>query len=978
MWKFRTCLIFWLILLGVDAYAQIPQNPLGLHPSKMKWKQINTDKVQIVFPEGNEKQGLRVADICEQLWQINSINVGGKRKKISIHLYPLNTMPNGRVTPGPFRSEFFLTSPQFNCTTDWLDNLTIHEYQHVKQFANADRGITKLAHHFLGSWAWGGFAATALPRWFWEGDAVLAETALSGSGRGRMPAFLMEYRTLLHHNIRYNYEKAGAGSYRNFVPDWYNLGYHMISRAKSDYGLDIWAKVLPEAVSYKGIFFPFSRSLKKHTGLKTKELYERTMDSIQSKLNISKSQLSLRSNVDVKNPSKRTVTDYTNGLLLSEGKIMAMKSGFRDIPTVVMIDENGNESKLLIPGVRHDHPFGTLSYRKDKLVWAELNQHLRWRYTNYSDLYVYELPSRKKLKITKNGRYFSPSFNHQGNKIVAVSINSLSQAQLIIIDLNNHSRQILANQEGWMYAYPIWGSEDNSIIVVGQKEEQHSIVSIDINNGKHTVVYGPVQNMVSHPAILGDTIFFSSGKDGVQNIFALTPANQLAQVTHSITGAFHPAISPDGQTLIFSEFTPQGYELKVKAVLQGWSDIDNLSSVYPHHELITHQENEGSILTQLKPGNWEIEKYPKASGLILPHSLLPNIDPPLYGGSVLLDNKFSTLSGEVGTYYNENNKDWTYFADFVFGGWWPEVILGFRHWNRNNDIYDFRVVNDTTLHTNFYREHWSENRISVGLNLPLRFNTGSFFHRFTTGIRLNHMLIDTDGNRLNPDNNRDTLRGPEAAIRRFNKVEGIELKDQNFSTLDFSLRYQTLIRRARQHIESRWGFALSARWQYNLDEILGGNLFTTTALAFLPGIQRNHSLKLGYRYRRSNLIDPYSFPDPFLYPNGYDAFVNDEISYLSVNYKLPLAYPDWAIGSLAFIQRIKMDLFYNHARSVLKFPFDATEYARSLGVEWTFDIRLLRLLDVDVGFRYSYLLDPDLSPDGSSHQFDFLVLSIGG
>ena len=57
-------------------------------------------------------------------------------------------------------------------------------------------------------------------------------------------------------------------------------------------------------------------------------------------------------------------------------------------------------------------------------------------------------------------------------------------------------------------------------------------------------------------------------------------------------------------------------------------------------------------------------------------------------------------------------------------------------------------------------------------------------------------------------------------------------------------------------------------------------------------------------------------------------------------------------------------------------PFSNTWIQHSTGLELTFDVRFLRLLEVDFGLRYSYVLGDDFLPDGGRHQFDFLLLSI--
>ena len=59
-----------------------------------------------------------------------------------------------------------------------------------------------------------------------------------------------------------------------------------------------------------------------------------------------------------------------------------------------------------------------------------------------------------------------------------------------------------------------------------------------------------------------DSLFFSSDHTGVPNIFAYSWQDQTVyQVTHVLTGAFDPAVSPDGKQLALEYYTAQGMEI---------------------------------------------------------------------------------------------------------------------------------------------------------------------------------------------------------------------------------------------------------------------------------------------------------------------------------------------------------------------------------------------------------------------------------
>ena len=128
------------------------------------------------------------------------------------------------------------------------------------------------------------FSVLSVPNWYMEGDAVITETALTESGRGRAPFFMREYRALSYANIQYNYQKMRNGSYKSLLPDHYRLGYMMLSHARKEKGNDIIATVLKEGSAYKGIFYPFSNAMKRNTGYSTTKLYESALAEQKKKM----------------------------------------------------------------------------------------------------------------------------------------------------------------------------------------------------------------------------------------------------------------------------------------------------------------------------------------------------------------------------------------------------------------------------------------------------------------------------------------------------------------------------------------------------------------------------------------------------------------------------------------------------------------------------------------------------------------------
>src|SRR5690606_13389893 len=214
----------------------------------------------------------------EQLRDEGAESLGRAPRPITFILQNQSAVSNGFVSILPRRSEFFTMPTQdynFIGTNDWLDLLTVHEYRHVVQYQHATRGFNKAIYYLFGSISLAGMAQAAAPPWFWEGDAVAVETALTPSGRGKIPNFSLLMKTNLLEGRRFNYHKQSLGSYKHRIPDSYVLGYHMVNylRRKTD-DPNIWGKITARSWNVPFIPFAFSNAIRKETGLYVTDLYD--------------------------------------------------------------------------------------------------------------------------------------------------------------------------------------------------------------------------------------------------------------------------------------------------------------------------------------------------------------------------------------------------------------------------------------------------------------------------------------------------------------------------------------------------------------------------------------------------------------------------------------------------------------------------------------------------------------------------------
>ncbi len=962
------------------SYAQIPDNIIGANPLSLKWNQIHTDQVQVIFPEGLEPAGQRVANVVHYLWGNNTASVGDLKQKVTILLQNQTTFPNGFVTVAPFRSEFYMTPPQFNYTTDWLDILAIHEYRHVQQFGNSKQGLTRLVKTFLGSWAWGGMFGTALPRWYLEGDATGMETALTSSGRGRLPSFDMEYRSLILNDLDYSYEKAAAGSLKDFVPDWYNLGYYMTTYARKEFGKDVWADVVADATNYRGLFYPFSKGLEKRTGLSVKELYQNTMQDLKNNWEATSEKTDRSAATQVNTRTKINVTNYTTPQYLTEDTLVVIKRGYDLVPVFVKVGPGGTEQRLAEPGIIQSPLNTTLSVEQNQLCWAETSYDLRWRNKNFSIIRTYDRFSKLKKKLTSKSKYFSPALSAQAHQIVAVEATEDMQYSLAILNAETGALlRKLSNQDNYFYTYPNWTEDNRHIVVVAQKGEVCGLQQIDAQTGAAKWLTDPSNQQISHPVVSGDYIYFSATYTGINNIFAFhTKEQTLFQLTASSLGAFQPAISPQGKKMAYIEFHPKGFDLKEVALEEAlWRPYDpEVPGSIRYFEPLVEQEG-GSIVEAVGKKEFEVRKFNKWSGLINFHSWLPFLEPPNFGVQIFSDNKFGTLSVDAGAFYNVNEREWTLSTNATYAELFPFINLGYQLANRSSVIYNFSPANDTTFFRNTYIEEWQEHRTSAGLSLPLNLTKGNFFNSLNLSADFQNINLNIDGNFDDPNNFRDTIAIRRGSLNQFSYLFREPLADTRLSALDLRLTFRSLRRMALQHLNPRLGLNLDFRYRSTLgNEAFQADVFLGRADVFLPGLLRNHSLVINSMFQQQEVLDNYRFPNLFILPRGYDTMLGDEVFKLGLNYYFPLFYPDWALGGFAFLKRVKANVFYDRAQLKAGRPFTDKWIQNSTGVELTFDVRFFRLLEVNFGFRYSYLLRNALLPVGGRNQFDFLLISI--
>lgn len=928
---------FLLSSLFVLLLATCGRSQLGLHPPSADWQQIDLPEGRIIFPKGFEDRAKRVASLIELLEAKHTQSIGEKHYRFDLILQTANTTINGYVGLAPFRSEFFLTPPQGQnllSAGDWSDLLTVHEYRHVQQNSNERRGITKLASYLFGQQGWAGFSSLATPNWFSEGDAVVAETAFSKSGRGRTPAFSAPLRSLLANDIVYSYPTARNGSFKKLVPSHYPYGYALMTYARERFGNDVWKSVLHDGASYKGIFYSFSRALRKKTDYKTHQLYQTTMADLKR---LQDSAFVARGPEVAGSPlgqEHKSVVDYRFPQQGYDSRIYALRSGFQYRPALVKAGLPGEKDEVLTyVGIQRE-PY--VDVRGQFAVWMENRQHPRYTNLQYSEIIFYDIDSRQRRQLTTEGKYFSPSISHDEKEIVAVRHDPLAgDPLLVILDIQSGEVKEEYLIAATSIAEPRFTREGRIIYFLHKNYNGIAIQALDRDSGNTSTVRERTTENLDHLRISpGDRLTFSSGRDGVDNVYQFNPVNgETVQLTNERIGALHPRMNQAGE-LYYVTPTPKGLRLRGMAIGAPGNNglYKNLASgLNPtgpsiYERPAAYAEEAVDLSTTV-----EIKDYPtsnvsdKLFGYKL-HSWALAGSQVAPGFAVQGGNALNTIETTATVLYNTNNDELVTQAAVSYGGWFP-VVTGVAAFSERQFTQIFPGL-DTTNRLTGVTQNLNQASFGLTASVPLNWVRGEFRTQVVPSAGLTQFIL------------KDRL--------------GEELP-ANFTGGRIGLNASTFRRRAFQQVFSTLGATISTIYDRGFGQEETGSRFLLRSRLQLPGLHRTHGIRLSFDYQQENSQNPYQYSDFFQYSRGYNTPLSDDVYRLGADYQLPVLYPDIGFLGIYYLKRIRLDVFADHGRYNLAQLREA-QTINSAGVQFLFDGTTFNVGDVSFGVEVAWLL----------------------
>jgi hypothetical protein len=899
----------------------------GQDPSKIKWDQINTEYFQIIFPKEYIKDAQRLANALEISYVYNTQTLKFKPKKISVILHNFTSMSNAFVGWAPRRIEFITMPPQEIYPQDWIEQLAIHEYRHVVQLSKMNQGFTKILHFLFGEQISAGVLGLYIPLWFVEGDAVASETALSNSGRGRLPEFEMQLRTQVMQQKIHPYEKAVLGSYKDFIPDRYVLGYQLTANGRKKYGADLWDKTLDHVAKHPIALFPFSKGIKKTTHLSKWKYYNSNLQELDSLWRIQDGEIHYSNQPSINQRQKKVYTSYRYPQILNDSQVITLKSGLADIQQFVLLDNKGKEEQVFTPG--YFDPVW-LSAEKNLVVWPEYIFDKRWENRIYSDIIKYDIKTKKRTRLTKKRYLFSPSLSPDASKIAAIEVSPENQFSLVILDATNGKELTrISHPENEFLITPTWSENGEQIVLILLGKKGKSIAMVNLEKASFTTVLPYSFKDITQPRNHGNFIFFHGTYSGIDNIYSLDlPTGKVYQVSFSRFGAFDPEISANGSKLLYSDYSALGFNIQSQDLNPDhWINLDSIGdNSIKLYQSISSQENGIINFDSMDSKVYPVKRYRKFPHLLNIHSWSPlDVDLNNYslnpGITLLSQNKLSTAIIKASYVYNYNEKAGEVITSISYKALYPVIELSTSNGRRTSGTFSDRED------SSYY--HWNEQNYGLSLSQNLNLTRGKYSRFLNLKVKSTYRNIS------------NTFDVP------------INFRTGSILDAEFGGTFTRLIKAAQRDMRPKWGESILLNYKTALHgNFLYKNLFSSQASFYLPGMVKHHSLMLTGVYQNQG-EGTYSFTSPVNYARGYKRIGGfRDFTRISIDYKFPVAYPDLRLGPIVYLKRIKANLFYDYGYAKNKFRSNTFQ---SVGAEITNDVHLFNFLaPLNLGFRYLY------------------------
>lgn len=911
-----------LILLMVVTLSHAQYYSWGADPARLKWRESKAERASVIYPQTAERIGLTTLYLTEQIRPY--INYGYTLPPLDIPfvIHPENMNSNGLVMWLPKRVEFLSTPAINSYSMPWLKQLVAHEYRHAAQYNNLNVGFIKFLNYLLGEQS-STIGLIFMPLWMMEGDATMCETQASSFGRALQPSFTLEYRAMGDITQKYrNSDKFFCGSYRDFIPDHYKLGYQMVA-----HGNDLSGKIIANDMASYGARHPWmiiseGWRMKRLFGFTTRGLFNSTFSSLNSFWS------SLphvdNSSQQIAAPSMTSYTKYSDPIWVNGG-VVALKSSLDEPDQIVALDPStGEERRVCYTGSVSTRPI--YDEVNNRLWWTEYRRSVMFEQKVKSSLCYFDLNSKLPRTANMHSRnilYPTPD-DEGGLAWIEYQSNGIYSFHHRLCDGTDLSFSLPFGEEIHSLA---WDNLTRAHYCIITSDKGMHIAKID-QKYNLTPLTRPAYITLSKLRAANGKLYFgsiASGKDEV-HCYDITAGKEY-QISASTYGSFDPA--PAYGRVLMTTYDAKGYHV-------AWQSADSTQCEvgYSHlpRNVVNPQHKKWDIINfdsvsitpsqdALSAYSGRTRRYRKAATLFNMHSWAPLSYDPFalsedgainmnLGATVMTQNLLSSMQGFF-SYGYSGKRGHIVKGALRYYGLGPTISLDATYGGHQN-IYPIYTYNPDKHEIELPEAPHRGKYYSLGLNLsfPLMFQRGYHTRYFiaSTGWEFSNGLIANTG-KLKFDNG-------VSNVATIGYKKGLHLTQ-------FSLAYQDMVRTSHRDFAPPWGITASITYATNPTNDNFSDLAAAYAKIYTPGFMPHNSLTLALAYQNSfggfeseDAVSALSFKSTRLLPRGFDSSQIENRNYMamSLNYQLPLLYPDDGLQGIIYIKRVRINAGFDMAQ----------------------------------------------------------------
>ncbi|MBN1999487.1 PD40 domain-containing protein [candidate division KSB1 bacterium] len=909
LWRFSGWMTVVVSLWTCPAFSQY----LNYNHPELDWHTLDTEHFQVHYHDGAERTARVVANVAEDIYlPVTSLYEWEPDGKIHFIIRDHDDNSNGAAFYYDNKVEIWAPQMTFilRGTHNWLRNVVTHEFSHMISLG-ASRKLPRRIPAFYFQWInyedekrsdvlYGypdrlvsyPLPMTVVPMWLAEG---MAQYQTPGLDYDRWDSHRdMLIRTAVLAGKMHSYDAMGVFGKNSLGNErTYNAGYAFVRYIAQHWGPESLMQ-LAELMS-QPTRFSVDGALKKITGYKGQELYEKWKDQLQAYYNeriVTVSQNRSAEEIFVQQGIGNTFPVWS-----PDGKYIAFcgskTADYLSQSSLKFYNVETGKIKTIASGVQD---YVSWSADGQKLYFSKQRKYKHLSY--YNDIHIYDLNTKKTKRLTKGLRAVSPNVSPDGEKIVAITQMDGTDNLLLLQSDGTNPKKLTDYENGEAVFSPSWSPDGRLVVFSKARHHGRDIFLFHVESGEITPL---IENLddARDPVFTpdGKQVCFAWDKTGIFDIFTINiDGSGLQQWTNVTGGAFMPSVNHNGE-IVFSSFLYDGYKI---AVLKNPEPVEPSNARYAElniaHDLPEFKNNQ--VVEELNPiRNYDDTQRPDVASTpygmtygqlsFLPRVMVDSSRIKLgtyFYASDILD-RYSVLGGVA----MNARKEMDIFAIFEYRRLSPTLFVELygltRKINRKIEVIEgYHEKADVDIHFNileadagaeFYPEKGQKIRFSYSHQrytsqiMDFQFRNQIWASPANTYFIGNHFKIDMSGDNITP-----------AVFSQINPSSGF--KWQFLYTLEYNQFFKDFA------TNNDYGTLQEVYTPYNY------NRFQIFASLYLPVFKKaNHSLTIAGQTGYMDLATDSFFHFfaggmPGLYGYPYYSIGGRQYTVSRLTYRLPI------------------------------------------------------------------------------------------